>query len=135
MHLCPIFYYFYRLVEPHFKSKAELIRPLRSQFVNASAVALLSFLFLLNLTQVCNLYCIKIHIFFRRLVLASTASEAIVDLYPMNGGYSVMGVDADSAVGLLGLLLFINLLRVNFTKILLLQKMKQKKQKCINKLI
>ena len=44
--------------------------------------------------------------------MASTASEAIVDLYPLNGGYSVMGVDADSAVGLLGLLLFINLLRV-----------------------
>ena len=56
LHLCPIFYYFYRLVEPHFKSKAELIRPLRSQFVNASAVALLSFLFLLNLTQVCVNY-------------------------------------------------------------------------------
>ena len=52
------------------------------------------------------------NIFFCRLVLASTASEAIVDLYPLNGGYSVMGVDADSAVGLLGLLLFINLLRV-----------------------
>jgi len=46
-----------------------------------------------------------------KLLLASTASEAIVDLYPLNGGYSVMGVDADSAVGLLGLLLFINLLR------------------------
>ena len=45
-----------------------------------------------------------------RLLLASEA--ALVDLYPFNGGYSVMGVDADSAVGLLGLLLFINLLRV-----------------------
>ena len=63
------FYYFCRLVEPYLKSKAELIRPLRSQFVNASAVALLSFLFLLNLTQVCNLYCIKIHIFFSQVSL------------------------------------------------------------------
>ena len=57
----------------------------------------------------------KFIFYFCRLVLASTASEAIVDLYPLNGGYSVMGVDADSAVGLLGLLLFINLLRVNLT--------------------
>ena len=41
------------------------------------------------------------------------ASEAnLVDLYPFNGGYSVMGVDAESAVGLLGLLLFIDLMRV-----------------------
>jgi len=40
------------------------------------------------------------------------ASEAdLVDLYPFNGGYSVMGVDAESAVGLLGLLLFIDLMR------------------------
>ena len=38
--------------------------------------------------------------------------EAIVDLYPYDGGYSVMGVDAESAVGLLGLLLFIDLMRV-----------------------
>ena len=43
------------------------------------------------------------------------ASEAdLVDLYPFNGGYSVMGVDAESAVGLLGLLLFIDLMRVHF---------------------
>ena len=43
------------------------------------------------------------------------ASEAdLVDLYPFNGGYSVMGVDAESAVGLLGLLLFIDLMRVKF---------------------
>jgi hypothetical protein len=41
-----------------------------------------------------------------------SASEAVVDLFPYNGGYSVLGVDPDSAVGLLGLLLFINLLRV-----------------------
>jgi len=32
-------------------SKAQLLRPIRGRFVNASAVALLSFLYLLNLTQ------------------------------------------------------------------------------------
>ena len=34
------------------KTKAQQLRPLRGRFVNASAVALLSFLYLLNLTQV-----------------------------------------------------------------------------------
>ena len=70
-------------------------------------MALLSFLYLLNLTQVT---------FFSYFSSVETvASEAnLVDLYPFNGGYSVMGVDAESAVGLLGLLLFIDLMRVHF---------------------
>ena len=42
----------------------------------------------------------------------ASAEANLVDLYPFNGGYSVMGVDAESAVGLLGLLLFIDLMRV-----------------------
>ena len=43
----------------------------------------------------------------------ASAEANLVDLYPSNGGYSVMGVDAESAVGLLGLLLFIDLMRVH----------------------
>ena len=57
------------------------------------------------------------HSFRRQLVALEQAAE-VIDLYPYNGGYSVMGVDSDSAVGLLGLLLFIDLLRVKiFNKI------------------
>ena len=44
--------------------------------------------------------------------MALEQAAEVIDLYPYNGGYSVMGVDSDSAVGLLGLLLFIDLLRV-----------------------
>ena len=59
------------------------------------------------------------------------ASEAdLVDLYPFNGGYSVMGVDAESAVGLLGLLLFIDLMRVQFVSHLY-QIYQYHKTKCI----
>ena len=89
------------------KRKAQQLRPLRGRFVNASAVALLSFLYLLNLTQVCH----QFHFYFRQQLVALDQNE-VIDLYPYNGGYSVMGVDSDSAVGLLGLLLFIDLLRV-----------------------
>ena len=75
-------------------------------------MALLSFLYLLNLTQVSNIF-FSIH--FSSAIETVAASEAdLVDLYPFNGGYSVMGVDAESAVGLLGLLLFIDLMRVHF---------------------
>ena len=63
-------------------------------FVNGSAVALLAFLFLLNLTQV---------------LLPRVA--------PGRGPtHSVLGMTAHSAVGLLGLLLFINILRVGLTR-------------------
>ena len=44
-------FYIFRQELP-LNSKAQLLRPIRGRFVNASAVALLSFLYLLNLTQV-----------------------------------------------------------------------------------
>ena len=91
-------------------SKAQLLRPMRGRFVNASAVALLSFLYLLNLTQVT----LRFFFYFSSLETVASAEANLVDLYPSNGGYSVMGVDAESAVGLLGLLLFIDLMRVHF---------------------
>ena len=105
-------FYIFRQELP-LNSKAQLLRPIRGRFVNASAVALLSFLYLLNLTQVSKELFFSIH--FSSAIETVAASEAdLVDLYPFNGGYSVMGVDAESAVGLLGLLLFIDLMRVHF---------------------
>ena len=106
-------FYIFRQELP-LNSKAQLLRPIRGRFVNASAVALLSFLYLLNLTQVSKeLFFFYFH--FSSAIETVAASEAdLVDLYPFNGGYSVMGVDAESAVGLLGLLLFIDLMRVHF---------------------
>ena len=99
--------------------------------VNGSAIALLGFLFLLNQAQV-NIF------HFRptsRRFLLSPASESTSapsmpdteghasnreisvvehsDIFPDSDAFSVMGIDSQAAVGFLGLLLFINLLRVN----------------------
>ena len=86
-----------------------------SNLINGSAVALLGFLFLLSQTQViASINTYPNHFY-------SPTSKNELEEKPMLGlgvpqhlesGYSIIGIHAGSAVGLLGLLLFINLLRV-----------------------
>ena len=86
-----------------------------SNLINGSAVALLGFLFLLSQTQVIKSFNTYTNHFY------SPTFENELEEKPMLGldvpqylesGYSIIGIHAGSAVGLLGLLLFINLLRV-----------------------
>ena len=84
-----------------------------SNLINGSAVALLGFLFLLSQTQV--IYNIIVHYFYSSLYdgsLPKSSQREATTSNIFNSDYSIIGIHAGSAVGLLGLLLFINLLRV-----------------------
>ena len=108
-------------------------------FVNGSAVALLAFLFLLNLTQVLisiesqESLCYEVNLivwvqeYTSPLKIFSSYCDNILDNTILDNnvtdhvlcsvtpglGHSVFGITANSAIGLLGLLLFINILRVS----------------------
>ena len=85
-----------------------------SQLINGSAVALLGFLFLLSQTQVNKNFIFNFSelITNNELKTSNPIMEVITSPGVLHSDYSIIGIHAGSAVGLLGLLLFINLLRV-----------------------
>ena len=85
-----------------------------SQLINGSAVALLGFLFLLSQTQVNTNFIFDFSEFItnNELKTSNPIMEVITSPGVLHSDYSIIGIHAGSAVGLLGLLLFINLLRV-----------------------
>ena len=85
-----------------------------SQLINGSAVALLGFLFLLSQTQVNTNFIFNSSEFItnNELKTSNPISEVLTSPGILHSDYSIIGIHAGSAVGLLGLLLFINLLRV-----------------------
>ena len=85
-----------------------------SQLINGSAVALLGFLFLLSQTQVNTNFIFNFSEFItnNELKTSNAIAEILTSPGILHSDYSIIGIHAGSAVGLLGLLLFINLLRV-----------------------
>ena len=85
-----------------------------SQLINGSAVALLGFLFLLSQTQVNTNFIFNFSEFItnNELKTSNPIAEVLTSPGILHSDYSIIGIHAGSAVGLLGLLLFINLLRV-----------------------
>ena len=86
-----------------------------SNLINGSAVALLGFLFLLSQTQVIASYNTYLNHFSSPTSKNELEEKTMLGLgvpQYLESGYSIIGIHAGSAVGLLGLLLFINLLRV-----------------------
>ena len=86
-----------------------------SNLINGSAVALLGFLFLLSQTQVITSFNTYPNNFYSPTFEHELEEKPRLGLdvpQYLESGYSIIGIHAGSAVGLLGLLLFINLLRV-----------------------